>query len=129
MLVSRTSEMTNTTLRMGDAHLRALHCKYWLWGHNHRAMPAQVMQCPVVLGVDTTALNPLDISILKRRDRIWCVPTPEPSLLTTFAVRGQFIFCNAMVTFRSSESHTGLLHIYGFGKRPRFAVLLLICVL
>ena len=123
MLVSRMSQMTNTTLRMGDAHLRALHCKYWLWGHKHRAMPEQVMQSPVVLGVDTTPLNHSGTSIAMRRGRILCVPTSEPSLLTTHVVRGQCIFCNALSTSPPTGSHTGLLHIYGIGKRPRFAVL------
>ena len=89
MLVSRISEMTNTTLRMDDAHFRVLHCKYWLWGHNHRSVPEQVMQSPVVLGVDTASLNPSGTPIAMRRGRIWCVPTSEPSLLTTHVVRGQ----------------------------------------
>ena len=97
MLVSRTFKITNTTLRMDDAHLRALHCKYWLWGHNHRAMPEQAMQSPVVLGVDTTSLNPSGTSMTMRCDRIWWFPTSEPSLLTTHVVRGQCIFLQCTV--------------------------------
>ena len=54
-------------------------------------MPKQTMQCPVVLDADTAAPNPLGTSIPMQRDRILCHSTPELSVLTTYAVREQFI--------------------------------------